>query len=223
MFATAIDSVLNILTQGGAKGAVINIPDVTAIAYFTTIPAKGLPLNATQASQLNAAYAGTGISFNEGLNYFVIADASVPVIKRRQLKEGELLLLNLPQDSIRCGTYGTITPIPDQYVLDATEKGNVQSATMAFNAILLEKAVEKGLAFVDMNKYMKTLKPGILFNGVGFTSTYVTGGAFSLDGVHLTPRGYALAANEIIRSINLRYGATVPTLDVNSYNGLLFP
>ena len=49
------------------------------------------------------------------------------------------------------------------------------------------------------------------------TATYATGGAFSLDGVHLTPRGYAIVANEIIEQINTTYGATVPKVNIGQY------
>ena len=34
------------------------------------------------------------------------------------------------------------------------------------------------------------------------TTTFASGNLFSLDGVHPTPRGYAVVANEFIRVIN---------------------
>lgn len=222
-FSVSYDSVVKVLTAGGAKGVLINIPDLTAIPFFTTIPAKGLVLTATQAAQLTAAYAGTGISFAEGANNFIIQDPAVPVIGLRKIKDNELLLLTIPQDSLKCGGWGSIKPIPKQYVLDENEIKAVQSATLAFNAFILQEAQNHGLAYVDMNSYIKTLVAGIKFNGVDFTTTFVTGGAFSLDGVHLTPRGYALAANEIIRNINMHYGTRIPTADANRYDGIRFP
>ncbi|MGC1472447.1 MAG: G-D-S-L family lipolytic protein, partial [Psychroserpens sp.] len=39
------------------------------------------------------------------------------------------------------------------------------------------------------------------------TSGLVTGGAFSLDGVHPTARGYALIANEVMKAIDATYGS----------------
>jgi hypothetical protein len=51
----------------------------------------------------------------------------------------------------------------------------------------------------------------------------VNGGAFSLDGINLTSRGYALLANETIRVINSFYGSTVNPIDVNKFNGVSFP
>jgi hypothetical protein len=41
--------------------------------------------------------------------------------------------------------------------------------------------------------------------------------------VHLTPRGYALVANKIIKTINEKYKSTIPAVDVNKYSGVLFP
>lgn len=222
-FSVSYDSVVNAMTASGAKGVLINIPDITAIPFFTTIPAKGLVLTTTQAAQLNTAYSGTGISFIEGANNFIIQDPSVPVLGMRKIKDNELLLLTIPQDSLKCGGWGSIKPIPKKYVLDGAEIKAVQNATLAFNAFILQEAQKHGLAYVDMNSYIKTLVSGIKFNGVDFNTSFVTGGAFSLDGVHLTPRGYALAANEIIRNINLYYGTNIPAADVNKYGGIRFP
>ncbi|HEX7870140.1 MAG TPA: G-D-S-L family lipolytic protein, partial [Chryseobacterium sp.] len=66
-------------------------------------------------------------------------------------------------------------------------------------------------------------KSGISWNGVKYTATFVTGGSFSLDGVHLTGRGYAIVANEFIKSINKKYRSTLPQVDVNKYSGVTFP
>ena len=55
------------------------------------------------------------------------------------------------------------------------------------------------------------------------STAFATGNLFSLDGVHPTPRGYALVANEWIRVINAAYGATIPTVAINNYRGVLFP
>lgn len=62
-----------------------------------------------------------------------------------------------------------------------------------------------------------------MYNGIGFNTSYVSGGAFSLDGVHPNPRGYALIANEYIKAINAKYGSSVPEVDVTRYTGIVFP
>lgn len=223
-FGVALDSVVNALTSNGAEGALINIPDITAVPYFTTVPYNGLVLTRQgQVDSLNAAYAAANIKFKLGQNPFIIEDPAVPVIMRRQIKQGEYVLLTVPTDSLKCRGWGSIRPIPAQYVLTANEVGAVNSAIVQFNTMIMNKAASKHLAYVDMYTYMKQIAAGIEYNGVHFNAEFVRGGAFSLDGIHLTPRGYALAANEMIRSINLFYGSNIPQVDANNYDGVKFP
>lgn len=222
LFQYTYDSVMGALFKDGAKGVVMNIPDITAIPFFNTIPHNGLTLTAAQAAGLNAAYAGTGITFVAGANNFIIQDASSP-FGFRMMKNDELVLLTTPQDSLICGGWGSLKPIPAKYILDETEIAAVQTYTANFNQVILTAAAKYNLAYVDMNSYMKTLEAGIIFNGVTYNTQYVNGGAFSLDGVHLTPRGYALVANKILTTINQHYGANIPMVDVNKYGGIKFP
>lgn len=128
--------------------------------------------------------------------------------------------------------YGITYPLEDRHVLRGkfgngtdSEIAKAQAATAAFNNIIKAAADAKGLAFVDAAAKMKELNTlsGIVYDGVRYTSTFVTGGTFSLDGVHLTGRGYALIANEFIKSINATYGSTLKQVDANSYSGVTFP
>ncbi len=222
-FKTSYKAVLDTITRKGQKGVLINIPDVTALPYFNTIPAKGLVLaRQGQADSLNAAYAPLGIKFAVGANPFIIQDGSAPG-GVRQIKDGEYILLTTPQDSLKCAGWGSKKPIPRSFVLDATEVANVRNATQDFNAYIRQMADEKKLAFFDVNTYFKTVQSGVHYNGLTLTPVFVTGGVFSLDGVHLTPRGYALVANKIIQSINDTYGSTIPDVDITKYNGVLYP
>lgn len=221
-FRTAYNSVVSTMTAKGAKGVLINIPDITTIPFFTTVPPDGLELDSAKAKQLNDAFAGTGETYHVGKNYFMVQDKSL-LGGRRRIKEGELILLSVPLDSIKCYLWGTVTPIPDRYFLDITEVNNIKTATTAFNNIIKENADAKGLAYVDMNAYLKVVNAGINFNGVDYTTQFATGGTFSLDGIHLTPRGYALAANLILKAINAKYNSTIPQVDVNKYGGIKLP
>src|SRR5690606_24882552 len=122
---------------GGAEGVLVNIPDVTAIPYFNTVPYNGLVLTRqTQADSLNAAYQGTGITFSPGPNPFIIQDISVPLTGRRAIRPGELILLTVPQDSIKCRGWGSIRPIPARYVLDAGEVAAARDAVATFNGLI---------------------------------------------------------------------------------------
>ncbi len=123
-------------------------------------------------------------------------------------------------------TIGGVTiPLGDQLVLTKTEAAKVQVATEAYNTAIKGLASSYGLAFVDANAKMIELNSasGIQWDGVKYTSTFVTGGAFSLDGVHPTGRGYAIIANEFLKAINLKYKSNLPMISPNSYNGVKFP
>lgn len=121
--------------------------------------------------------------------------------------------------------YGISYPLQNQHVLTKTEAGYVKTAVDAYNTSIKSLADSYGLAFVDGNAKMGELngKSGIIYDGVRYTAKFVTGGAFSLDGVHLTGRGYAVIANEFIKSINAKYHSTLPQVDPNKYSGVKFP
>ena len=119
--------------------------------------------------------------------------------------------------------WGSVKPILGQFTLVESEISAVQTATAGFNATLKALADSKGLAFADVNALMKKVKTGLVYDGMRFSVTYVTGGTFSLDGVHLTPRGNAVVANYFIDAINSKYGASLPHVNVGDYSGLVFP
>jgi lysophospholipase L1-like esterase len=219
VFEAAYDTVISQLTYRGAKGVAMNIPDVLATPYCTTIPENGLNLTKLQADDLNLYYANTGLRFVEGANHFVIKDGE----KFRQSKTGEYILLSIPRDSLNCARWGSVTPIPERFVLTRSEADSVRLMTDNFNTIIKNIATTKGVAVVDMFNYIRTLQTGVTYNGSTYSGTYISGNAFSLDGLHLTQRGYALAANYIISTINTAYGSSIPMVDANKYKGILFP
>jgi len=222
-FDSGYDAALNVAISTGADGALINIPDITALPFFTTIPANGLTLSRQgQADTLNGIWGGAAFTkvFQVGANYFIIQDHNG---NTRQAVPGELILLTTPQDSITCAGWGTLKPIPDQYVLTTDEIQFIEWAITNYNAYILQEAQLHHLAYVDMNTYLKQVATGIVFNGVNYNAQFVNGGAFSLDGIHPTQRGYALIANQVISTINSFYGSTLPSVDVNKYHGVNFP
>ena len=60
-----------------------------------------------------------------------------------------------------------------------------------------------------------------ILDGIPFTTTFVTGGLFSLDGVHPTSRGYGIVANEFIKVINTKWGTSIPLVNVSQIPGSL--
>ncbi|TRX02084.1 SGNH/GDSL hydrolase family protein [Flavobacterium gawalongense] len=119
--------------------------------------------------------------------------------------------------------FGITYPLQDKHVLVPTEVAEVKVATDAYNSSIKTIADAKGLAFVDTKVIMTQLSSGgIVSNSFTLTSAYVTGGAFSLDGVHPSPRGYALIANAFTAAINAKYSSTLKPVDLSLYP-ILYP
>ena len=140
-----------------------------------------------------------------------------PLPNYRQMVEGELLTLTTPLDSIKCAGFGILKPMPGQFVLRQSEIDKINDAVAGYNTTIKNIATANGLAHVDANQRLKDLQSGITYNGISYTTTFVTGGAFSLDGVHPNSRGYAIIANTFIDAINSTYGSSIDKVNVNAY------
>ncbi|MBA4316845.1 MAG: G-D-S-L family lipolytic protein [Flavobacterium sp.] len=120
-------------------------------------------------------------------------------------------------------TIGVTFPMDDRSTLTASEVVLVKTATDAYNAKIKAVATAKGLAFVDTNALMTQIaNGGISANGFTVTGAFITGGGFSTDGVHPSPRGYALIANKFIEAINTTYSSNLKGVDLGNYR-ILFP
>lgn len=259
VFASVYNSMLQALTAGGAKGVVANIPDVTAIPYFTTVPHNPVPLDEGTAALLNGAYAayngglaqlqGLGvisaeelqrrtITFHPGAgNAVVILDEDLTnltpynpaLVNMRQATADDLLVLTsrsfigtLADPQNPTSINGVAVPLADQWVLTPEEQEAVATATAAYNQTIEALAQNYNLGFVDAHAYLNTIATtGIsLADGSVVTAKYATGGGFSLDGVHPSPRGYALIANLFIGAIESKFGAVLPKANPLAYTGL---
>lgn len=235
IFTQSLENLIDYLTSKGMKGAIGNVPNVLESPFFTTIPFNALPLTEQmQVDQLNQAYAPLNqlilannstdtIHFSLGANPLVIQDASLPW-GMRQIKKGELLLLTLPQDSIKCAGWGSQVPVPSGFVLDNLEIEQVENAIFKFNQEIIKMIVNKPVVLVDLNKLLsEAYQKGIQVDGVTLTSELVTGNLFSLDGLHLTPIASAVAANEFIKAINSRFSSNIPMANPVDYQAVIFP
>ncbi|MHA6696642.1 SGNH/GDSL hydrolase family protein [Chryseobacterium sp. A321] len=274
LFTQAYNGLIATLTSQGAKGVVANLPNVTAIPFFTTVPYNPVPLDAASATALNQQVFGPLSqilsAYGQGSRIKMVSQSNNPLLlKDESLTDmsvqitGALVANGIPAQqaglmgalygqarhatsadliplttSSVIGTtpssplavapfdkFGVTFPLQDKHVLTAVEKDEVLEATSAFNKVISSAATAKGLAFVDANAKMLELarSSGITFDGVKYTTTFVTGGTFSLDGVHLTGRGYGIIANEFIKSINKKYNSSLPLVNVNQYSGVTFP
>lgn len=279
VFAGAFNALVTGLTANGAKGVVANLPYVSALPFFTTVPTN--PLTATAlggvagVAQVNGLYsllrASLGAAYADRIKLFDAAKSNPLLIKdeslvdksaemkvfltayfgqqgdpdavanatafaaifgqARQAGAGDYVLLTtrsvigttVTGAPSLINKFGVSYPLQDQHILTADETLQVSVATDAFNITIKSIADSKGLAFVDTKAIMeKLVNGGISSNGYTVTSAFVTGGAFSLDGVHPSPRGYALIANKFIEAINTTYGSNLKGVDLSNY-GILYP
>jgi hypothetical protein len=222
-FENSYTNLLQQLTANGAKGAIATIPDVTEMPYFTTIPWNGLTLDAANNMTLNSFYNQLGYYFTIGSNPFMIVDSTASQLPVRQILSDELLLLSLPLDSVKCYQMGTLFPIRDEFVLDQTEIQMLRSRISEYNNIIKSLANQFNLALVRVDSFCSSLKTGFTYNGVSMNAKFVSGGAYSLDGIHFNAKGNALLANEFLKSINHKYKSRIPLLNANSYDATFFP
>ena len=281
VFASTYSSLVNQLTANGAKGVVANLPDVTSVPFFTTVPTNPIPglpaANAAQLNQLfggiNAALAGAGLPAR--FSTLVADDGNPATVEANPLLIKDESLINISTQitaaltpllgattagflgplygqarhasnasgskdyilltargiigTLQTGapspfnTIGVSYPMQDNTTLTADETAQVKTATDAYNTTIKSIAIAKGLAFVDANLALyQVANGGITANNFTVTSNYVTGGGFSLDGVHPSPRGYALIANKFLEAINLAYGSNFKGVSLGNYR-ILFP
>jgi lysophospholipase L1-like esterase len=210
-FGIGYRAILTTLTKNGTvKGAVANIPNVTSVPFFNTVTVA-----AVAAAFKAANPASPGVFIQTGTT-------AAPVV--RLATSADLLLLTA-QPFVGAGAGSTPTnPVLNQYVLDATEVAAVQARTPQLNAIIAKTAQRFKVPLVDMNGFFTSIAAsGIATNAVNNTTTFASGNIFGLDGVHPSPRGYAIVANEWIRVINAYYGSSVPGVNANDYRGVLLP
>lgn len=222
-FNDAYDSVMHTVTRNGAKGVIMTLPDVLDMPFFNVIPSKGLELNAKDANKFNLQYNSTQVHFDVGMNFFVIEDDKAPN-GFRQMTAGEKVRMDVPIDSIRCYGMGSATPMPARYVLTADEVLKIETTLGSYNNTIEKMGADYSIPVADMRYHLQTiLKDGTQYNAADFSYDFITGGFFSLDGIHFTGRGNAVIANHIINSINAFYGSSIPYVDVNKFSAIKMP
>jgi len=225
-FEQVYGTLLSQLTSAGAKGVISTLPDVTQMPYFTTIPYNGLALGTADMDNinlLNGVFNPLGYFFEVGNNPFMIVDSTANTVAVRQANPGELLLLSIPLDSVKCHQMGVLYPFRDEFVLDQLELNQLRKRIADYNEVIIALAEQYGLALVRADQFYTKLKNSFAYNGANMSSKFVSGGAYSLDGIQLNPRGSALLANEYIKAMNSAYKARVPQLNAVALNAALFP
>lgn len=254
VFASVLSGVVTTLTSGGAKGVITNVPYITDLPHFTTVPYNPIPLDEATAGFLNSAsaygayngglqqayaalqgsdlfteeeLAKRTINFVEGQNAVVIIDEDLTdlgainpafngIPKYRQATADDLFVLSsssfigteaVPGNPLTVN--GVAVPLEDKWVLTPEEQLAIKEATDAFNITI--KAVSDSndnIGLVNLNEILGELATtGIPYGNYTLNANLVTGGAVSLDGIHLTGRGYAYMAYKFLEAIDTSFGS----------------
>ena len=236
-FAVYMNMIVGQLAAAGRKGVIANIPDIIALPYFNVIPYNILLLDQAGADVLNEAYsdyndvaASVGyesISFSAGQNALIVEDPEMVLVPEpyrfRQMTATEKLLLSLPTEKLATEGWGSQVPVPAEYVLASEEIEAIRAAVTGYNALIKDLSVTYDLALVDLFSLMNDINAEIIIDGGSYSTDFVTGGIISLDGIHATPRGYAVIANAFIDAINDQYNANVAKININDYRTVKFP
>jgi len=273
LFDMALNDLVNGLTANGAKGAIGNVPYITSLSHFTTVPYNPLDPTNPDFGPLIPTLNATFGPLNDAFDYLGVPerkityalDAASPILIHDESLEDisarlELVLIGGGLDPISASIYanqfgqsrqataadlivlpassviasvneayytqlvtmgvppatagqlsvnGITYPMRDKWVLLPTEQAEIAAATDAYNASILSVANAKGLAFVDLKSILEeAATSGIAFDQFSNMNTsLVFGGLVSLDGIHLTARGYALMANSFLQAIDATYGS----------------
>jgi lysophospholipase L1-like esterase len=232
-FAADYATILNNLQTVGAQVVLGNITDVKNIPFFKTVgPGIGLKLQENGLPGL--VYGKTS------------GEVGVATVDDLFSKSVLVLLSGSSADAYIgdvTGAYYTVNgipvppnvntdfpfglapenPWPNNLILDPGEIGIVDQIVAAYNGIIEGEAAARGYAIADVRSLLNRIGApgGIVVDGITFTSEYVAGNAYSLDGVHPTSQGYGLIANEFIKTINSKYSANIPLVNVAEIPGSL--
>ncbi len=104
---------------------------------------------------------------------------------------------------------GITLPLADKWVLTPQEQTAIENATNAYNATIEAVAsANNNIVLVDLNSVLtEAATTGYQYEDYTLTTDLVFGGLVSLDGIHLTARGYALMATIFLEKLDENFGS----------------
>ncbi len=134
VFAGVYSQIVDGLTANGAKGVLLNLPNVTAIPHFTTVPYNPVPLDAATAQLLNGAFAQYNGGVQQVLAGFVAANAIT-----QEMADAEIARRTI---NFVAGDNNAVTIVDDE-LMDLTAYGipNYRHATEDDLLVLPSKSV----------------------------------------------------------------------------------
>lgn len=185
-FESQYREVIDRVATTGADSIVANIPDVTVLPFFTSAQ------DIADAVGAPLAIIGPDLGIQDGDFVTLPGISAIPIFLD--------------------GNPATV--LPDALVLDAGETQQAQVAVREFNDIIEQVAAENNIPVVNaFGAFNRIDTFGKVIQGTRLTTDFL-GGIFSLDGVHPSNTGYALAANEFIHTLNKNYATGIKNVNI---------
>jgi hypothetical protein len=189
------------MAHASGRLVVANIPDVTRTAYLTSVP----QLAAILSLPVLSVETGFGLQPDDMVTPY--AFAAIQAMGKS------------PTHLLDSGPQGPI-------VIRAATLRQIRATVIAYNVVIAIEAAVNGATLVDIYSLVNDLAAnGAVVGGRTLTTDFM-GGLFSLDGVHPTNTGYAIIANEFIKTMNRSLRANIPYVSVDQVSQtdpLIFP
>ena len=220
-FKTNYNALLDRLVAGAPNAGMVlgSLADAAAVPFATTIPPVLVDPNTSKPVLVG------------GAPIFYIADLGGGQIG--QLTPGSLVTLGassflatgfgIPAQVAPaiplCAAPGNNCgkPLPDGVVLTPSELATIRQRGADMNAHIFAAGAARGIPVVDINTFFEHAKAGLHYGEITISAAFLTGGLFSYDGFHPGDLGYALLANEFIRTINANYGSKIPFTSITRF------
>jgi lysophospholipase L1-like esterase len=207
-FAATYDELVERLLETTDRIVLLNVPPVTVAPYVAFVPRV-----VVDPATLEPVPGPGG--------------APVPLLgPDGPLGAGDMVTFDaieriLDGDGIPVEMGGSGEPLPADVVLDTGEQAVARSAIAAYNGAIAATAARHGLALVDVHSIVTGIADeGLPVGGETLTTAFLTGGLFSLDGIHPTCKGQGVVANALLDAIESRYGVAFPRVSIAGLPGI---
>ncbi len=207
-FETAWNAAADAIDVTGAKAIVANLPNVTDIPHFTTVPFEvDVPIVGGGIETVPLQYIDDGVTVAATSADLILLVASS--------------LIGVPDSDGNPMGISNLNPLPDALVLDAAEQAKVAVKIAHHNSFIATQAAARGYGIVDFNAIFSDIAAnGLTVGSETFTTDFITGNIFSLDGIHPTGKGYGIVANEFLKVIDVMFDADITKVDVSTLPGV---
>ena len=206
---------MDALSASGRTIVVLNVVDVTALPFVTTIP----PVILDPVTRQPVIIGGQTVPLlgDRLVTGCAAAPCPLPADTLVTLQAAPLLARGI---GIPAALGGTGLGLPDGSVdstgfhagvlLYADEVQAIQARTLEINADIASAASAHGAVLLDIHSIFNDVKAnGYSLAGIHLTTSFLQGGIFSADGFHPSNIAYAIVADEIIKALNAAKGTSI--------------